>query len=118
MFFFVPVPNRCQETLHQCIKDNVEEGTVIHTDLWRGYLGLADLNYVHRTVNHRKNFVDPNTGANTQKIERKWREVRESTQKMGTKVNYEQHFEKIVFTRRHTSDEEALHAFWYALANY
>ena len=111
----MPVPYRCQETLHQCIKDNVEEGTVIHTDLWRGYLGLADLNYVDRTVNYTKNFVDINTGANTQKIERELREVRESTQKMETKVKHE-HFGKIVFMRRHTSDEEALHAFWYALA--
>ena len=31
----------------------------------------------HATVNHSVNFVDPNTGANTKKIERSWKAAKE-----------------------------------------
>ena len=37
---------------------------------WIGY------NYIHQTVNHSVHFVDPVTGANTQRIESEWGHVK------------------------------------------
>lgn len=39
---------------------------------WLGYKGISEKGYVHETVNHSVNFVDPETGANTQRIESLW----------------------------------------------
>ena len=62
------------------------------TDGWRGNIGIDEKNdYKHLTVNHKIFFVDPGTGASTQLVERMWRDVRENMQKMGTKVNFEEH---------------------------
>lgn len=51
-------------------------GTTIHSDSWLGYKGISEKGYVHETVNHSVNFVDPETGANTQRIESLWRPLR------------------------------------------
>lgn len=42
----------------------------------------------HLSVNHKTNFVDPETGAHTQGIERTWREVRANISKYGTKKEH------------------------------
>ena len=56
------------------IKDNIAEGSTIFSDSWRGYqtdqLELAG--FEHFKVNHRFNFVDSQTGAHTQTVERMW----------------------------------------------
>jgi len=48
------------------------------TDEWRAYLNIPrwvsnGQPYVHKTVIHRQNFVNPVNGANTQMTERAWR---------------------------------------------
>ncbi|KAL4147975.1 hypothetical protein QTP88_002283 [Uroleucon formosanum] len=73
--FFV-VEKRDKETLHRIIKNEVLPGTTVHSDSWLGYKGLSEKGYVHETVNHSNNFVDPETGANTQRIESLWRPLR------------------------------------------
>jgi len=40
---------------------------------------LKDEGYVHLKVNHSINFVDPETGANTNKIESSWRAAKAVT---------------------------------------
>ena len=42
------------------------------SDMWKAYDCLQDKDNAHLTVNHSLNFVDPNTGAYTQKIESTW----------------------------------------------
>ncbi len=74
--FIVPVENRTKDTLVACIKEWILPGTHIVSDCWASYSSLSLEGYTHTTVNHSTNFVDPDTGASTQNIERVWRDVR------------------------------------------
>ena len=71
--FLVAVPDRSQSTLENIISRHVYPGSIILTDLWRGYFRLADnFDYTHHTVNHSVNFVDPITLTHTNTIEGTW----------------------------------------------
>jgi hypothetical protein len=48
---------------------DIKEGSIIQTDMWKGYLGLEKLGFSHGMVNHSENFKDPNTGIHTNTIE-------------------------------------------------
>ena len=71
---WVFVPNRTQITLTEKIEQHVAPGCTLHTDMWAGYLNLANHpnGYVHEMVNHTEQFVDPATGVHTQMIEGFW----------------------------------------------
>jgi len=49
-----------------------EGGSVIHSDEWPSYQCLTSEGFIHETVNHQENDVDPLTGAHTQGVERSW----------------------------------------------
>ena len=66
------VQNRSANTLHEIISRRVAPGSIVHTDLWRGYLGIENLDVVHRTVNHSLYYVDPISGVHTNTIEGWW----------------------------------------------
>lgn len=72
--FLVRVPNRGAKTLMEQIQLHIKPGTTIMSDCWKGYktAELEEAGFQHFTVNHRYNFVDPETGANTQQVERMW----------------------------------------------
>lgn len=73
--FLYAVPDRTAATLKQCIKDTILPKTTVISDLWKAYEGLdrdEDMQYVHLTVNHSQNFIDPISGAYTQTIESVW----------------------------------------------
>ena len=55
------VVKRNAETLIPIIQRHVLPGTEIASDEWRAYSKLRELGYIHYTVNHSKNFVDPLT---------------------------------------------------------
>jgi transposase-like protein len=74
-FFFVLVDSRCSNVLHQIIKDYVLPGSIIFTDCWKGYMGLENLGYTHKTVNHSKEFISSD-GTHTQTIESTWRALK------------------------------------------
>ena len=66
------VERRDAKTLVPIIKRNALEGSDIHSDEWRAYNKLKLHGYVHYTVNHKKNFVNPDTGKHTQLVECLW----------------------------------------------
>lgn len=73
--FMYAVPDRTKDTLLECIKQCINEGTTIYSDCWKSYDDIAilpNMRFEHLTVNHSQNFVDPDTGAHTQNIESLW----------------------------------------------
>ena len=73
-------------TLEPLIKKHVNADSIINTDYWRGYRGLAravdangkSLNYTHHRTNHSRNFVNPNNpNQHTQTTERLWGDLKE-----------------------------------------
>lgn len=81
--FVVPAPDRSAATLLSAIKMNILPGTTIMSDCWKAYNCLDMEGFQHLTVNHSYNFVDPDTGAHTQNIERIWRKVRSNIPRYG-----------------------------------
>lgn len=75
-FFLVPVDKRDRETLIPIIQKYILPGTTIISDCWRAYNELKNIGFDHYTVNHSKNFVDPQTGAHTNQIEGLWRHAK------------------------------------------
>jgi len=78
--FMFAVPDRGAATLMPIITQCIRPGTTIISDQWRAYNGIVaapGMGYTHETVNHSLHFVDPNTGANTQRIERSWKTAKE-----------------------------------------
>ena len=67
--FLVPVERRDRATLEPLIQENIAPGSIIWSDDWRAYTGIAALGYTHHVVNHSENFVCPITGVHTNHIE-------------------------------------------------
>lgn len=79
-------------TLVPLIKKWIRPGTTIVSDCWKAYSGLSKEGYDHLTVNHSLHFKvrwlyssllspflkDPESGANTNRIESSWRHAKES----------------------------------------
>jgi len=51
------------------IRDWIEAGTTVISDSWAAYRDLRSHGYTHHTVNHSIQFVNPDNGAHTNKIE-------------------------------------------------
>ena len=77
--FIKIVQNRKAETLIPLIESSIMLGSIIVSDYWKSYDGIQylEIAFQHFTVNHGYNFVDPETGFNTQKCERLWRSLKE-----------------------------------------
>ena len=82
--FFVPVPQRDSATLIPIVLQYVRRGTTIYTDMWKAYDSLDRCGYVHGTVNHSQNFVDPVTGVHTNSIEGTWTHAKRKLKNHGT----------------------------------
>lgn len=68
--FLVHVVDRSSGTLLGAIARHVAPGSIIYTDMWKGYSPINEiLGLEHFTVNHSLHFSDPQTGVNTNTVE-------------------------------------------------
>ncbi|XP_063050118.1 uncharacterized protein LOC134444872 [Engraulis encrasicolus] len=73
------VRRRGRQNLIPIVVKHVRPGTTLISDEWRAYRGaLGAMGYTHFTVNHSRWFVDPNSGAHTQHLERAWLKYKSS----------------------------------------
>jgi transposase-like protein len=80
--FMVEVQNRDAYTLADIITTHVAPGSIIHTDCWKGYSFLSNIDEItHKTVNHSRFFKDPDTGVHSNTIEGTWEKVKSSISK-------------------------------------
>lgn len=57
------------------------------SDCWPSYQCLTDNGYIHYSVNHSENFVDPNDPeVHTQGIESRWNAIKQQLKRKGTNV--------------------------------
>ena len=70
-------------TLIPIIKEFIQPGTTILTDMWKYYINRDSHGYIHHDVNHSRSFVDPSTGAHTNTIEGKWTHAKHKAQRRG-----------------------------------
>lgn len=101
---YVRVPNRTTNTLLPIIAKYCAAKSVVHTYGWGGYAALSQHGFVHRTVIHEHNYVDPLTGAQTQVVERQWVELRSWWRLLGgNKAMLQSHLEELSSCALHKS---------------
>ena len=66
------VPDWTKDILIPIIQEIVQPGSIIHSDKWASYRTLGQLVYIYGTVNHKENFVDPDTGVHTIAVKGFW----------------------------------------------
>ncbi|KAH7822117.1 putative Uncharacterized transposase-like protein [Monocercomonoides exilis] len=76
--FVMIVPNRRKETLLLITLERIRPGTTIMSDEWKAYSTSNLHNYIHKTVCHKRHFVDPESGACANAIEGLWGTLRKS----------------------------------------
>jgi transposase-like protein len=64
------IPDVKRETLQNAILNRIEGGSIVYTDGWVGYEGLAAKEFIHETVNHVEEYVRGQV--HTQGIENFW----------------------------------------------
>ena len=85
---------------------------MILSDEWAAYRRLGSIGYEHKTVNHSEHFVDPETGAHTQNIERLWKDVKGWILKSGIRKEYlKQYFARYLFVNNFPDRASRLHHF-------
>lgn len=100
-FFVEPVADRSAETLRDIIQRHVRPGSIVYTDLWRGYCNLGELGVTHQTVNHSVHFRDPVTGVHTNTIEGTWAGLKAKIPPRNrTREGVEDHLLEFIWRRR------------------
>ena len=78
----------------------------MHSDLWKAYKAIPSAAHLeHRTVNHSRHFVDPDTGVHTNTIEGTWHGMKVG---IPERVRYlgkvENHISEFIWRRQSESD--------------
>ena len=73
------VPDRTAVTLLIIIQKWVAPGSIIWSDCWKSYNKISQLpeGYKNATVYHSQNFVVPETGTCTNRLESDWRHTKD-----------------------------------------
>ena len=101
--FLEIVENRSEIVLTELLKRNIAPGTVVMTDLWKGYGNLTREGFEHHCVNHSLNFVDPvNRNIHTQKIEGLWSVLKRWLRSKGTnrKKHLDEYFVEFIYRKK------------------
>ena len=105
--FIETVEDRSEKTLIPLVQKWILPGTIITSDCWKGYINLEKYGYVHKTVNHSKEFVDED-GDNTNKIEGHWR-VKANLSTHGRRKNhYSTYFAEFMWRYIHKEEDPFL----------
>ncbi len=83
-FKLCKVHRRDAPTLMGLIKRWIRPGSIIMSDCWKAYDGIAHQGFQHLKVNHKLTFKNPETGACTNLIEGSWLHVKKNLPKYGT----------------------------------
>ena len=101
------VERRDADTLVPLITNTCEVGSVIHSDQWRAYNSLGKLGYDHHTVNHKTHFLDPESGAHTQGIERSWQDAKLKIVKKARGTPYiQEHLDEASWRQLHRDSDD------------
>ena len=114
--FLVEVVDRNAKTLMAAISENIATGSIIYSDNWRPYKTDEWLNagFQHFKVNHRYNFIDPETSIHTQTIERLWGSAKWRNEcHRGTARHYLKSYLSEFIWRREVGEEDV---FYYIFA--
>jgi len=101
--FFEVVADRTETTLLEIIKRRICAGTTVISDCHRSYANLSRHGFVHLTMNHSENFIDPETGAHTQTIESLWGALKRFLRSKGRNIgpHLEEYIAEFLYRRKH-----------------
>ena len=117
-FFMVSVADRISATLLDVIHQYIENGSTIVSDCWKAYDCLESEGYKHLKVNPSVNFVDPDTGAHTNRIKRHWHDVKNLVPKYGRcKAHFVGYLSAAYFELHYEDSTRRLHFFCKAAGN-
>ena len=74
--FLVAVARRNAATLIPILQQYVLPGTTVISDCWAAYNMIGNIGYLHWTVNHQIEFVNPLNGACTNHVECYWKNAK------------------------------------------
>ena len=106
--FMEAVPDRTANTLLTIIQKWVAPGSIIWSDCWKSYNKIPDLpeGYKHATVNHSQNFVDPESGTCTNRIESDWRHAKVEFARFGTRPEmYSSYLAVFMWKRKYAGED-------------
>ena len=100
------VERRDAATLVEVISRHVAPGSIVNTDLWRGYTELSEtLDVEHRTVNHSQHFVNPDDGTHTNTIEGTWNGIKmKVASRKRCREGVEEHLLEFIWRRKNSSN--------------
>jgi transposase-like protein len=98
--FFVVADNRDKETLRQIIKKYIKQGSIIHSDYWRGYSCITELGFIHKKINHSRKRLRGRIHSNS--IEGTWGGIKLNiSSRNRNKEIIKKHLLEFIWRRKH-----------------
>ena len=106
--FICVVKNRSSNVLVDLVHRYIMPGSIIISDQRKGYSKLSEHGYNHYSVNHSKNWVDPEKKwVHTQNIERLWGSLKSIVPKKTNCQQLETYCFEFMFRRNYLVKENA-----------